>query len=94
MMRRRTMGNKKLVLFQKRFYPAGNYTWTVPPGCTEVDVFLVGGGGGAFDLAAGGGGYTKTFKKDIDGYRDGDAIQVVPGQSIPCLLYTSDAADE
>lgn len=47
MLRRRTMGNKKLVLFQKRFYPAGNYTWTVPPGCTEVDVFLVGAGGGA-----------------------------------------------
>lgn len=86
MLRRRTMGNKKLVLFQKRFYPAGNYTWPVPPGCTEVDVFLVGGGGGAFDLAAGGGGYTKTFKKDIDGYRDGDAIQVVPGQSIPIIV--------
>lgn len=45
MLRRRTIGSKKLVFFQKRFYPAGYYTWTVPPGCTEVDVFLVGGGG-------------------------------------------------
>lgn len=86
MLRRRTIGSKKLVFFQKRFYPAGNYTWTVPAGCREVDVFLVGGGGGAFDLAAGGGGYTKTFKKDIDGYRDGDAIQVVPGQSITVIV--------
>lgn len=86
MLRRRTIGSKKLVFFQKRFYPAGNYIWTVPAGCREVDVFLVGGGGGAFDLAAGGGGYTKTFKKDIDGYRDGDAIQVVPGQSITVIV--------
>lgn len=67
MLRRRTMGNKKLVLFQKRFYPAGNYTWTVPPGCTEVDVFLVGAGGGASWISSGstgggGGGYTKTYK--------------------------------
>ena len=51
MLRRRTIGSKKLVFFQKRFYPAGNYTWTVPAGCREVDVFLVGGGGGAFDFA-------------------------------------------
>lgn len=47
MLRRRTIGSKKLVFFQKRFYPAGNYTWTVPAGCREVDVFLVGGGGGS-----------------------------------------------
>lgn len=86
MLRRRTIGSKKLVFFQKRFYPAGHYTWTVPAGCTEVDVFLVGGGGGAFDLAAGGGGCTKTFKKDTDGYRDGDAIQVTPGQSITIIV--------
>lgn len=85
MLRRRTMGNKKLVLFQKRFYPAGNYTWTVPPGCTEVDVFLVGGGcggNGGYSDTGGAGGYTKTFKKDTSGWRDGDAIPVIPGQSI------------
>ena len=43
-MRRSMMGRKKLQLFTKRFYPAGNYTWIVPKGCREVDVFLVGGG--------------------------------------------------
>lgn len=66
MLRRRTIGSKKLVFFQKRFYPAGNYTWTVPPGCTEVDVFLVGGGCGGnrgYTDTGGAGGYTKTFKK-------------------------------
>lgn len=85
MLRRRTIGSKKLVFFQKRFYPAGNYTWTVPPGCTEVDVFLVGGGCGGnrgYSDTGGAGGYTKTFKKDTSGWRDGDAIPVIPGQSI------------
>lgn len=89
MMRRRTMGNKKLVLFQKRFYPAGNYTWTVPPGCTEVDVFLVGagcGGNRGYSDTGGAGGYTKTFKKDTSGWRDGDAIPVIPGQSISIIV--------
>ena len=43
-MRRSMMRRKKLQLFTKRFYPAGNYTWIVPKGCREVDVFLVGGG--------------------------------------------------
>lgn len=80
------MSNREKKLFIKRFYPAGNYTWTVPAGCTEVDVFLVGGGGGAFDLSAGGGGYTKTYKNDTSGYRDGDAIRVTPGQSIPIIV--------
>ena len=56
MLRRRTIGSKKLVFFQKRFYPAGNYTWTVPPGCTKVDVFLVGGGGAGHNGSGGGGG--------------------------------------
>lgn len=85
MLRRRTIGSKKLVFFQKRFYPAGKYTWTVPPGCTEVDVFLVGGGcggNGGYTDTGGAGGYTKTFKKDTSGWRDGDAIPVIPGQSI------------
>lgn len=69
-MRRSMMGRKKLQLFTKRFYPAGNYTWIVPKGCREVDVFLVGGGGGSGyngNAAGAGGGYTKTFKKDTTG---------------------------
>lgn len=87
MMRRRTMGNKKLVLFQKRFYPAGNYTWTVPPGCTEVDVFLVGGGGGGMGYGGGGGGgYTKTYKASTTGWRDGPAISVNPGDTIDIIV--------
>lgn len=45
-MRRRFFDkNRELEDFLIRFYPAGNYTWVVPAGCTEVDVFLVGGGG-------------------------------------------------
>lgn len=79
-------GQRTLVFMQQRFFPAGTYTWEVPTGCTEVDVFLVGGGGGAFDLSAGGGGFTKTFKKDTSGWRDGDAITVVPGQSIQIIV--------
>lgn len=65
-MKRRLIGNKKL--FTKRFFPAGNYTWTVPAGCTEVEVFLVGAGGGCgftYNWGAwggGGGGYTKSFR--------------------------------
>lgn len=57
-------------------------SWTPPKGCYEVDVFLVGGGGGAQgysdrsvnpqEMANGGaGGYTKTFY----------GIQVDPGAS-------------
>lgn len=89
MLRRRTIGSKKLVFFQKRFYPAGYYTWTVPPGCTEVDVFLVGGGCGGnerYTDTGGAGGYTKTFKKDTSGWRDGDAIPVTPGHTIPIIV--------
>lgn len=46
MIRKRTFQNKKKadVYHEQRFFPAGNYTWTVPNGCTSVDVFLVGGG--------------------------------------------------
>lgn len=92
MLRRRTIGSKKLEFFQKRFYPAGNYTWTVPPGCTEVDVFLVGAGGGCSHNssigvpAGGGGGYTKTYKRATTGYRDGGAVSVIPGQVINIVV--------
>lgn len=56
-MLRRSINNKReKQLFIKRFYPAGTYTWTVPAGCTEVDVFLVGGGGAGHNGSGGGGG--------------------------------------
>lgn len=76
--------NKKL--YTKRFYPAGTYTWEVPSGCKYVDVFLVGGGGGAGDTMPGGGGYTKTFKKDSTGWKDGNEIQVSSGQQIEIIV--------
>lgn len=75
-----------LTLKTKRFYPAGNYTWIVPAGCTSVDVFLVGGGGGSNDIVPGGGGYTKTYKKDTSGWRDGDAAPVTPGDTIQIIV--------
>lgn len=82
-MRRRFSLDKKRELedFLIRFYPAGSYSWTVPDGCFLVDVFLVGGGGGG-SSAGGGGGYTKTFKSDSEGWKDGEAIAVEPGQNI------------
>lgn len=76
---------RKLLFFQKRFFPAGNYTWIVPPGCTEVDVFLVGGGGGGSG-DAGGSGYTKTFKSDNNGWRDGNSIPVSAGETIQIIV--------
>lgn len=86
-MRRKFMKNKKeLVLHTQRFYPSGNYTWTVPAGCTEVDVFLVGGGGAGNSGSGGGGGYTKTFKSSTSGWRDGGAVSVVPGQVIQIIV--------
>lgn len=66
MRRRFLIKNRELEDFIIRFYPAGNYTWTVPSGCREVDVFLVGGGCGGnrgYSDTGGAGGYTKTFKK-------------------------------
>lgn len=63
MRRRFEYKDRELEDFIIRFYPAGNYTWTVPPGCTEVDVFLVGAGGGCSNNSVlgvpggGGGGY-------------------------------------
>lgn len=84
-------GQRRLVLKQERFFPAGTYTWSVPAGCESVDVFLVGAGGGcAYHTlgvpAGGGGGFTKTFKKDTAGYRDGNAITVTPGQTIEIIV--------
>lgn len=66
-MKRRLTGDKELQLFTKRFYPVGTYNWPVPPGCTEVEVFIVGGGAGGVSAsgrykAGSGGGYTKTFR--------------------------------
>ena len=61
------MVSRKKVLFTKRFFPAGTYTWTVPEGVYSVDVFLVGAGGGSNwtgsgATGGGGGGYTKAFR--------------------------------
>lgn len=81
MRRRFEYKDRELEDFLIRFYPAGNYTWVVPDGCFSVDVFLVGGGGSG-SSAGGGGGYTKTFKSDNKGWKDGEAIAVKPGQSI------------
>lgn len=86
-MLRRSINNKReKQLFIKRFYPAGTYTWTVPTGCEEVDVFLVGGGGGSGNGSGAGSGYTKTFKKDSIGVKQGNQVSVVPGQSIEIIV--------
>ena len=85
-MRRRFLDkNRELEDFLIRFYPAGDYIWVVPDGCFLVDVFLVGGGGSG-SSAGGGGGYTKTFKSDSKGWKDGEAIAVKPGQAIPITV--------
>lgn len=47
-------------------------------GCTEVDVFLVGGGGGS--------GYTKTYKRNNIGIKQGSQISVTPGQEINIIV--------
>lgn len=78
-MRRRFFDkNREFEDFLIRFYPAGNYTWVVPAGCTEVDVFLVGGGGGS--------GYTKTYKRNNIGIKQGSQISVTPGQEINIIV--------
>lgn len=96
MLRDRTFLNKKIAtaFHQERFYPSGNYTWRVPEGCESVDVFLVGAGGGAKDTMPGGGGYTKTFKNDTSGYRDGGPINVSPGISISIIVGSGGVGDE
>lgn len=99
MLRDRTFLNKKIasVFHQERFFPAGNYTWVVPAGCESVDVFLVGGGGGANRMGAGAGytmayrgeGYTgssDSWQTDQYGGRNGNAITVVPGESCSIVV--------
>lgn len=86
-MRRRFFDkNRKLEDFLIRFYPAGNYTWVVPAGCTEVDVFLVGGGGGSGNGSGAGSGYTKTYKRNNIGIKQGSQISVTPGQEINIIV--------
>lgn len=81
-----------------RYSVAGVYNWIVPAGVKKVDVFLVGGGGGASN-SGGGSGYTKAFRGSgyiapaegtweslPDGGRDGDAIPVVSGESIQIVV--------
>lgn len=86
-MRRRFFNkNRELEDFLIRFYPAGNYTWVVPAGCTEVDVFLVGGGGGSGNGSGAGSGYTKTYKRNNIGIKQGSQISVTPGQKINIIV--------
>lgn len=88
MIRKRTFYARRVadVFHQERFYPSGSYSWSVPEGCTSVDVFLVGGGGGTGNIASGGGGYTKTYKSSTSGYRDGGPITVSAGQRISIIV--------
>lgn len=39
-----------------------------------------------------GGGYTKTFKRDTKGWKDGDSIPVKEGQNIPIIVGKGGAA--
>ena len=86
--------NREKKFFTKRFYPAGTYTWSVPRGCTEVEVFVVGAGGGALTdrnnraSSGGGGGYTKTYRgrnyvKPSSGTWMGSSTDGRDGNAIP-----------
>jgi hypothetical protein len=86
MRRRFEYKDRELEDFLIRFYPAGDYTWVVPAGCTEVDVFLVGGGGGSGNGSGAGSGYTKTYKRDNIGIKQGSQISVTPGQEINIIV--------
>lgn len=86
MRRRFEYKDRELEDFLIRFYPAGNYTWVVPGGCTEVDVFLVGGGGGSGNGSGAGSGYTKTYKRNNIGIKQGSQISVTPGQEINIIV--------
>lgn len=81
-MRRRllTNVNKPLKQYKDYFRSPRTQTWTVPDGCTSVDIFLVGGGGG------GGAWYTWGCTGGVPG-TGGNAttqkgIAVSPGQVI------------
>lgn len=58
----------------------------MPAGCTEVDVFLVGGGGGSGNGSGAGSGYTKTYKRNNIGIKQGSQISVTPGQEINIIV--------
>ena len=73
--------------------------WIVPNNVYEVDVFLVGagsrgygggyGGGGGYTMTWRGSGYTgvnNQWQTDLLGGRNGNAIQVYPGQNIPVIV--------
>jgi hypothetical protein len=68
-------------------YFTSNTMWTVPANVYSVDLFLVGGGSGSY-YSGGAGGYTKTYKANTTGYRDGGAVPVIPGQSWNVVVGT------
>lgn len=82
-MRRRTLESKKLVDKEIRF--TSSTSWTIPAGCKSIDIFLVGGGGGGSG-DAGGSGYTKVYKSDNTGWKDGNSIKVSSGQRIQIIV--------
>ncbi len=77
MLRRRTMGRKKVLIeVVEKLTSSG--TFIVPSGCISIDAFVVGAGGGGgsggsyYPGAGGGAGYTKVYY----------GIQVTPGQKL------------
>lgn len=44
---------------------AGSYTWTCPPGVTEVEILLVGSGGGGASGGGGGGGAGAAIRRRV-----------------------------
>lgn len=85
-MRRRYIEDREKSLFRKLFHPSGTYTFTVPDGCTSIDIFLVGGGGsgGAWSNwgqswgGSGAGGGTNTIKGVL--VNPGDSLTLTVGQ--------------
>lgn len=51
-----------------------------------MDVFLVGGGGGSGNGSGAGSGYTKTYKRNNIGIKQGSQISVTPGQEINIIV--------
>lgn len=74
-----------------RYDTAGTYTLIIPDNITSVDVFLVGAGSGGA-LGGGGGGYTKCYKSESNGYKDGNSIAVTPGESIQIIVGSGGSA--